>query len=117
MRSSLDYGARVQGITDKELASNRTIAAKGLRPLGRGRSLSKLLAIHVDLCWRSGVAPILACAEEVWLGLDGVDSLLRRLSRAFFDIRISGPNFPPTLSQGRVPCLMYRRTVFVLLPM
>eukprot|EP00972_Heterocapsa_arctica_P001690 242737-Heterocapsa_arctica.AAC.1 len=49
-----------------ELIKLRRIAAAGMGPQARGRSLTMCMVINGDPTWRAGVAPIIRWAQEVW---------------------------------------------------
>jgi hypothetical protein len=56
------YGAVVNGMSNMELIKLRRIAAAGMGPQARGRSLTMCMAINGDPTWRAGVAPIIRWA-------------------------------------------------------
>ena len=86
--AATEYGASVNGVSDKELEQLRTLASAGMTPAAQGRSLTALLAIKGDPTARAAVAPILQWARTVWrtdVKSDGGDTTAADLVAAWLE--------------------------------
>ena len=63
---SLGNGAVVNGLSDGEVLRAERITKAGLRPWGRGRSLTLTLLMNGDPTWRITNAPIMQWSRAVW---------------------------------------------------
>ncbi len=64
--AAMVYGSEVNGLSDAEWLKVDRVAAAGLKPAARGRSLNMLMALHRAPTWRAGVGPILQFVRAVW---------------------------------------------------
>jgi hypothetical protein len=63
---SMDYGADIKGVSDKELHTIRTVAGHANASARSGRSLTASLLVRGDPSWRAMVAPVARWQREVW---------------------------------------------------
>ena len=63
---AMEYGAEVNGVSDKELHTIRTVAGHANASARSGRSLTASLLIRGDPTWRAMVAPVTRWQREIW---------------------------------------------------
>ena len=54
-----EFGAAINGISDREFLTLQRVALAGSSPKARGRSRTAFLAINGDATWQANLAPVL----------------------------------------------------------
>ena len=74
----MEYGASVNGVTDRELTKIQSVALAGMSPAAAGRSKTALLALKGDPSWTAAAAPILQWARMAWKDDTEMPDLMRQ---------------------------------------